>query len=94
MVHLTERLSRACLCCLVAMSFSALTSQHQTFVLFVELEALLLDVNPGGHSFLGSNTSTPGGASSFLLILFFLIRLLGMRDHSGEQATEMVKACS
>ena len=49
MVHLRERLSGACLCCLVAVSFSALTSWHQTFVLFVELKALLLDVNPGGY---------------------------------------------
>lgn len=94
MVHLRKRLSRACLCCLVAMSFSALSSWSQTFVLFLELESLLIDVSVGGQSFLGSNISTLGVAFSLLLILSSLVCLPEMREHGWEQATDMVKACS
>lgn len=96
MVHLRKRLSRVCLCCLVAMSFCVLPSQNQTFALLVKLKAVLLDVSPGGPASLGSNISTPCGAFSLLIILSSLIpvSLLGLREHGWEQATEMVKACS
>lgn len=94
MVHFRKRLSRACLCCLVAMSFTSLPSWSQTFALFLELEALLPDVSPGSHSFLGPNISIHGDASPLLLIFNSLISLPRMKEHGWEQAIEMVKACS
>lgn len=90
MVHLRERLSRACLGYLLAMYSCVLPFQNQTFVLFVK--AVLLDMSPGGHSSLGSSISTPCGAFSLLLILssLILVSLLGVGEHGWEQETEMV----
>lgn len=78
------------------MSVRVLPAQNQTFIPFVKLKAVLLDMSPEGHSLLGSNISTPCGALSLLLILssLTLVSLPGVTEHGWEQATEMVKACS